>query len=151
MGRGDTQNQSLPPPNYFRSSNLVAQTAKRGDGGGTAGQAEAAPRSSLLHQGLRRKKGAVCLGLQLTRLRAETGSGALRSEETEEKELVVCEVGGWGRPGPSQHTKSHAKRGGRAALAAVGRGSCLQPGVENRGAFIPAPLHSKKEFDPRCA
>lgn len=88
----------LAPP---RSSNLGVQAVERGDGRGAAGQAEAAPRSALLHQGLgERKKRAVCVSLQLTRLGTETGSGAPRSEEAEEKEPVVWGLGGWGRPCP---------------------------------------------------
>lgn len=96
------QPRALPSsPVPARSTNLGAQAAARGDGRGAAGQAEAAPRSALLHQGLgERKKEAVCMPLQLTRLGTETGSGAPRSEEAKEKEPVVWGLGGWGRPWP---------------------------------------------------
>lgn len=99
MGQPTALPRSPAPP---RRSNLSAQAAERGDGRGAAGQAEAAPRSALLHRGLgKRKKGTVCLSLQLTRLGTETGSGARRSEEeAEEKESVVWGLGGWGRPWP---------------------------------------------------
>uniref|UniRef100_M3Z6M4 Uncharacterized protein n=1 Tax=Mustela putorius furo TaxID=9669 RepID=M3Z6M4_MUSPF len=136
MGRPRAPPFSPAPP---RSSNLGAQAAQRGDGGSAAGQAEAAPRSALLHQGLgERKKGAVCLSLQLTRLRTETGSGACRSEEAEEKEPVVWGLGGWGRPRPGTAYRARCQERW-AALAAAGRGSCLPPKTENRGSFILAP------------
>ena len=54
------------------------------------------------------------LSLQMTRVGTETGSGACRSEEAEEKEPVVWSLGGaGGGPGLGLHTKSDAKRGGR--------------------------------------
>lgn len=133
-----------PPtsPALPRSSNLGAQAAQGGDGGDAAGQAEAAPGSALLHQGLgERKKGAVCVSLQLTRLGTETGSGARRSEEAEEKEPVVWGLGGWGRPWPGTAYQERCQERW-AALAAAGRGAAVCRPRQGIGAplFLPPAL-----------
>lgn len=122
MGRPRAPPSSPAPP---RSSNLGAQAAQRGDGGSAAGQAEAAPRSALLHQGLgERKKGAVCLSLQLTRLRTETGQGLAGRRRLRRKSPLSGDWGAGGGPGRGLHTERGAKRGGRRWQLREGAAVC---------------------------
>lgn len=81
----------------------------------------------------------MCATLQMTRLGTETGSGACRSEEAEEKEPVVWGLGGWGRPWPGDHIPTVMPREVGGAGSCGEGGSCLQPETENRGPFIHAP------------
>lgn len=131
MGQPRAQPSSPPLP---KSSNLGAQAAQRGDGGGAAGQAEAAPGSALLHPGLgERKKGAVCL---VSAADPAGDRAGVRSSQ----------VGG----GRGERARCLGTGGLGEALArdciprampteVGGTGSCWQPKTENRGSFILAP------------
>lgn len=125
--RGMWQPTALPrSPAPPRRSNLGAQAAERGDGRGAAGQAEAAPRSALLHRGLgKRKKGTVCLSLQLTRLGTETGQGlAGRRRRLRRKSLLSGAWGAGGGPGPDHIPRAMPREVGGTGSCGEGAAVC---------------------------